>query len=317
MDEFKLIQYIKKTFSSKFIGDDTAFINNSQINLISKDILIEDIHFVIKNNLFEIGAKSLISNLSDILASGGKPLFFFLGLGIPSYLNDFQIKSLLDGLKKISQKYNVKLAGGDISSAPKLFISITITGSTIKKIPVNRCGAESGDNIFVTGNLGDSEIGLRIILNQLTITCAKVKEYFIKKHYFARLYPDFVKTLCLKSKINSMIDISDGFLQDLSHILDCSKKSAEISAKAIPKSENFKKLKKVLKNDYLKIPLFSGEEYQLIFTTPESLEKIKKISKKFKVKISKVGVITEKRNEKIKILDMFEKMENLGYRHFS
>jgi thiamine-monophosphate kinase len=317
MNEFQLIDLIKKMFNAKLIGDDTAFLKNQNINLISKDILVEDVHFKIDNNCFEIGAKSLISNISDIISSGGKPKFFFLGLGIPEYLSEAEIKTFLNGIKKISKKYKVTIAGGDISKAEKFFISITIVGTTYFEKPILRNEAQKGDYIYITGNLGDSEIGLRLILNKIKIENKILENYFIKKHYFQNLYPKFVEQLCKKCKINAMIDISDGFLQDLSHILKSSKKSAEIYGKIIPKSNNYKKLKNILQDEYFKIPLFSGEEYQLIFTSPENPEKIKNIAKKFKVKTSKVGKILNKKKELIKILDMFEKFDNLGYRHFS
>ncbi len=316
MEEFKLIEYIKRSFNANLIGDDSAFLNSEQINLISKDILVEDVHFKINNNFFEIGVKSLIANVSDIIASGGIPLYFFLAIGIPAYLNESNLKEFLKGIKKVSKKYNVELAGGDISKSEKFFISVTITGKTILKYPITRSGAKVNDNIFVTGNLGDSEVGLRLILNKLSLHNEKLKNYFVKKHFFQKLYPEFVETLCKKCKINSMIDISDGFLQDLLHILKMSKKSAVIFGKSIPTSNYYKKLKKVLKTDFQRIPLISGEEYQLIFTSPENFETINSIARDFKIKITEVGKIKGNKKEQIKILDMFEKFDNLGYRHF-
>ncbi len=311
MNEFELIEYIKDHFDSKYIGDDAFFYDNL---LISKDILIEDVHFILKNNFYEIGAKSLISNISDILAMGGEAKFFFLGLGIPSKITFNNLKEFFNGVKFISHKYNVTLGGGDLSkSGNKFFISVTITGKPFGKI-ITRANAEVNDSIYVIGELGDVEIGLRVIKNNFSVAN---KEYFIKKHYIKDLYPQIVKELTQLNIINSMIDISDGFLQDLEHILKSSNKSAEIYVKNIPVSDNFLQLKDILKEEFFIIPLISGEEYSLIFTSNEKYDKkIKQVATKFDVKITKVGKIVEKREQLIIFKDFKINLDKKGYTHF-
>ena len=311
MKEFELIELIKDYFQSPFIGDD-AFYNDNL--LISKDIMIEGVHFIIDKNFYEIGAKAIISNVSDILAMGGKPEFFFIGLGINSKIKTDDIKIFLNGIKDFSEKYNVIIGGGDISRSEKLIISITIIGKSIN-IPITRYGAKTGDDIFVIGEFGDSEIGLRIIKEKFT--CDN-REYFIKKHYIKELYPECVYKLAKENLINSMIDVSDGFLQDLEHILNCSNKSAEIFVRDIPVSKKLINLKKILKDDELfEIVLTSGEEYNLIFTSElKNREKVIKILKYYNVPFAKVGKIIEKTTNKISFKDIKLHIKTKGYSHF-
>ena len=310
MKEFELISFIKEFFNSNYIGDD-AFYNNNL--LISKDILIENVHFILNDNFFEIGAKSLISNLSDIVAMGGKPEFFFMGLGIPDRVKFDNLEEFFKGMKYIADNYNVILGGGDISkSLNDFFISITVTGFPFKK-PIKRDNAKESDSIFIIGEVGDSEIGLRLIKNEFF---CNNKEYFIKKHYIKDLYLEVVKELVEKGIINSMIDISDGFIQDLGHILNLSNKSAEIYVKNFPVSDEYKKLKKFLKDDYYIIPLISGEEYSLIFTSDKKYDKeILKTSSTFGVRITKVGEVVEKKKHLILFKDYKIKLNKKGYIH--
>ena len=324
LDEFQFIHYIKEFFNSDLIGDDAAVIgNNENSMLITKDILIEDIHFKINNNFFEIGAKSLISNISDIIAMGGVPLHFFLGLGIPEYLSETNVKKLLTGVKSISKEYNLKLSGGDISKAPKyLFISITVLGEVINKA-VTRDSAEIDDDIWVTGFLGDSEIGLQIILENVQIEDKNLKDYFINKHYIKNLHLKFISSLVKHNLINSMIDISDGFLQDLSHILKSSEKSAEIFTSKIPVSKEYQKLENILGEEFYYIPFVSGEEYELLFTASEKdRKKINELSEQYSCKITNIGKIIKQRKKLIEIKNTeqtgfkFENFDKLGYTHF-
>ncbi len=312
MDEFQIIKWIKNFFNSKFIGDDCFNFNNF---LISKDLLIENVHFILKDNLYEIGAKSIISNVSDILSSGGKPLYFLLALGIPENFNFQKLKNFFKGLKHYSEKYNVQLAGGDISKSKKdFFISITIIGKVLKKT-ILRSNAKNNDNIYVIGELGDSEIGLKILKDKINFP---EKEYFLKKHFIKELYPEVIFELVEKNIVNSMIDVSDGFLLDLEHILDESNKSAFIYVKNLPVSENFKKLANFLsKEEFYTIPLTSGEEYSIIFTSDKKYDKeIKKISEKHKVKITFVGEITDRKEKKFYFNDIDLNIAIKGYKHF-
>ncbi len=321
VNEFELISVIKSKFNAPLIGDDAAVIGSL---LISKDLLIENIHFKIDNNFFDIGAKSLISNISDIIAMGGKATHFFLGLGIPPKYSFEEIDNLLDGINFISQKYGVTLAGGDTSKSQNLSISITIIGDLMGNQPIYRSNANVDDDIWVTGNLGDSHIGLQIILENIKIPNLTLKEYFIKKHFSKELHPEFIFELNKNKLINSMIDISDGFIQDIGHILSQSSKFSEITIAQIPISENYLQIKSLLNDDFYKIPLYSGEEYELIFTSSyHNRDSILEIGNKHNVKLSNVGKVVNRNSQsRIKFIDSdifnftSSDIKNLGYRHF-
>ena len=323
-NEFLLIEHIKKKFHSEFIGDDCAVIPVSEQTslIVSTDILIENIHFIINNNLNLIGKKTLICNISDVIAMGVEPKFFFLSLGVPEHFTQKEIDNFLSGLHNIAENYKLILAGGDISAASSLTLSVTIAGFGENDKIVYRKGAKEGDDIYITGVIGDSEIGLRILKKELDFRYHNTinKEYFIKRHFYRKLYPDFITFLSYKKLINSMIDISDGFLQDLGHILRLSEKNAQINEEQIPLSNEFIKLKKFLKDDFYKIPLYSGEEYELIFTaSPENRKEILNISENFNVKLSIVGKITEEKetSNRIKLKHFqIDNFKSLGYKHF-
>ena len=322
-NEFQLIDFIKNKFSTDLIGDDAAIIPlNSNDNLvISKDILIENTHFILNGDLNFIGSKALISNLSDIIAMGVEPKFFLLGLGLPENFTNEKTEYLLNGIHSTAQQYNVILAGGDISKSEKLFISITVLGFGEKEKIVYRNTAQLGDDIWIAGELGDSEIGLRIIKKELKTT-EKLSRYFIKKHFVKKLHPDFISFLSYKKIINSMIDVSDGFLQDLLHLLKQSDKCAIVNENLLPVSTEFLKLKNMLNEEFYIIPLISGEEYALIFTANPCFRKdILDIACNFSVKISKVGTITDNipsSKHRIKLNNLkFENLAKLGYTHFS
>ncbi|MDL1955810.1 MAG: thiamine-phosphate kinase [Candidatus Desulfofervidus auxilii] len=304
------------SFVKKGIGEDAAVLEiGGSYYLITTDLLIEDTHFKQKwISPFALGYKALAVNLSDIAAMGGKPEYFLISIGIPKDFSSKDIDELIKGLKKIAQKYQVFLIGGDTVRAEKIVINITVLGKTEKK-PFFRSGAKVGDIILVSRFLGDAAAGLAILENNLN-----QKDFLslINAHLFPEPEVDLGLYLAETQLVHAAIDISDGIASDLMWICEESNVGAKIYKTKIPISSICKKAAHKLNKNPLEWALSGGEDYALLFTIPpNALKQIKEgIWKKFKREVFVIGEITEGNkvllvSEK-KIIDISGK----GFSHF-
>ncbi len=271
--ELGFIEWVRKNFKAPGkevivgIGDDTAVIkDNDGYLLVTKDLLIEDVHFKISFDPFLLGRKSMAVNISDIASMGGEPLYSFLGVGFPKELSWEWIEKFMLGMRSICDEYGVFLIGGDTCSSPKLFISITLIGRSDKV--VLRSSAREGDYICVTGKLGDSGAGLYILLNNLKSEDSHCK-YLVERHLNPT--PRVKEGGILKNIASSMIDLSDGLSIDLHNLCRESKAGALIYADRIPISEELRKFCEEINEDPLRFALQGGEDYELLFTSSEEL----------------------------------------------
>jgi len=313
--ELGFIEWVKSNFKTPpeevmvGIGDDTAIIKDGDnYLLITKDLLIEDVHFKIGFDPFLLGRKSMAVNISDIASMGGEPLYSLFGVGFPKDLSWEWIKRFMEGLKNICEEHNVFLIGGDTCSSPKLFISITLIGKTDK--PVLRSSAKEGDYIYVTGNLGDSGAGLYILLKELSFEEPHLK-YLVERHLNPS--PKVKEGRFLRKIASSMIDLSDGLSIDLHNLCRESRVGALIYADEIPVSQELRKFCEKLGEDPLKFAIQGGEDYELLFTTSEKLED--SVMEKFSIKL--IGKI-EKEEKGIRILrnGREELLPRSGWEHF-
>ncbi|MGB9893707.1 MAG: thiamine-phosphate kinase, partial [Candidatus Saccharicenans sp.] len=160
-------------------------------------------------------------NLSDIAAMGGRPLWAFLSLAIPSETEIFWLDEFFRGWKKLSSKTGVELLGGDTTrSLNNLVINVVILGEAEEKQIKYRSGARPGDLIAVTGNLGDSEGGLRLVLaNKENKTLSPEEKYLVRRHYLPRPHLEEGRFLASRPEVTAMMDISDGIDSDLRRIM--------------------------------------------------------------------------------------------------
>lgn len=256
-------RYIFEKFSDKKNGDDGALVGKW---VFSKDLFVQNIHFKRSwLSLRQIAVKSMLVNISDAVAMNARPKYALLGLELPKEISVSEIDELCGGFLDICKKFNIKIIGGDTISGDRISISVTIISKTKKA--VFRKGAKIGDFIAFTGNLGsvikDFEIlenGGKIDKNSKFITPDLKADFFYKAAKFT----------------TSAMDISDGLSQDLLRLLE--KNGAGI---------------KFLKN-LSKDELFSGEEYEILFTfAKKNRDKILKIAKKTATKITIFGEIAE------------------------
>lgn len=271
MNEFEIIEkYFKNEHSSSKgnlilgIGDDAAIINVSEDSelTISTDTLVSGIHFFEDTEPEDIAYKALSVNLSDIAAMGALPRWVTLSLTLPE--KDFEwINRFASSFNQLAAEHSVILIGGDLTKGP-LSISIQIHGIAPKGKSLRRSGAAMGDLIYVTGELGAAAYALNHINNPDSFPSVFETELNRLHRPEAR-----VKTgLELRDNATSCIDISDGLLADLGHILKASDVGAELDLSKLPYSKSLEKLDK---NKAIEFALTGGDDYELCFTLPKGL----------------------------------------------
>ena len=285
--EYDFVKYLEKMeiFHKNIIhgiGDDCAVLRfNNKNYVLTTDTSLLGPHFTKDYTPEEIGHKSLATNLSDIAAMGCIPLYALYALTLPK-MSESWIKRFFRGTKKLLQEYNVSIIGGDTTRGP-LSISITLIGVQKHHILL-RSGAKNGHEIYVTGTLGNARAAL--VLNNNT----KGHKYFRK--YLVRPTPRVSVGLELSKFASSCIDISDGLAKDLKNIAISSKKGFEVDIDSLPVDPKFNHF---INPELREICLIGGgEDYELCFTCNKKYtSKINNISKKYKLKITRVGVMKQ------------------------
>ena len=321
--EFGLINKLKKTIDVnnnliiKGIGDDSAVIKSQkdQEILISSDILIEGIHFdTTYMSLSHVGYKSIIVNLSDICAMNAMPSQIIISLGIPNKYNVEDIEALYEGINKAARNYCVNVVGGDISgSYTGLIINVSVVGFQKKRNIVYRDGAKKGDLIVVSGDLGSSYLGLKILQREkMVLSEHKIPKFAIKdvemklkeyKYLIERqIKPEAKVEIVNYFKTNninptSMIDVSDGLCSDLNHIANASGLGYKIMESKIPIHQQTKNASLDFNIDYIFAALYGGEDYELLFTIPPQQIDLIDATKKMSI----IGELTEDTEKRIMI----------------
>ena len=243
------------------IGDDAAIIQVTRdMDLVlSMDTLLEGTHFPAGTDPSDIGHKVLAVNLSDMAAMGAVPKWVLLSISLPEN-DEAWLKKFASGFLELARQHSVSLIGGDMSRGP-LSITLQIQGLAPKDTALKRDGAEVGDLIYVAGVLGDAGVGLDIIKGKLSLE-SKHEAYFVNCLNRPEIYID--AGIRLRDIASSAIDISDGLMADLGHILDSSHVGAEIEVKKIPLSEAMRQC--IDEKTAWNYALISGDDYKLCFT---------------------------------------------------
>ncbi len=315
MSEFSFIKKIRERAAQHSseailgIGDDTAILPEfaGRERLITADLLIEDVHFKLDYTpLSCLAHKALAVSLSDIAAMGGTPEFSLLTLGIPKSLIELNWDEFFASYFALAEKFGVTLIGGDTSSSPdKLVIDSIVMGSCERGQAIRRSTTKIGDAIFVTGALGASALGLQLLLKGKT-----KKNNSITAHLMPQPRVEFGIALGASGLVRSMMDVSDGLAQDLSHICEESNVSAVLYAEAIPIADgaNFE------------LAISGGEDYELLFTSHHASQNaLQKIAQTSGVRLTCIGEIIEKITDPI-FLNRDKNIQPLriqGFDHFT
>ena len=317
MDEFELIKsYFQKISNTnpnaKKLNDDVFFDKKNKL-VVSVDTYNEGVHFPNFKYPNLVIKKVIRSSISDLISKGVKPEYYFIsGCGNNRQFSKKNLKMISNSLNHEQKKYNLKLSGGDTTNSNKVSFSVTTIGFSNNIIERNN--AKLNDDIYVTGNIGDSFVGLKIIKKNIKIN-SKLKKYFVKQYYCPNLPYKIYKKL--HKFANTSIDISDGLISDMMKLINNQNLSFEININKIPISKNlnfFLKKYKKKRNKHL----FNGDDYQILFTA--SVKKrslIKSIGRKMNQKITLIGKINN--GYKKNLIKLDNKSQNStnfkGYSH--
>lgn len=305
MGELDFIKWIRRSTRCKKpvlvgIGDDCAVIDASrnQLQVITTDTILDGTHFDrLKCTARQIGRKSINCSISDIAAMGCKPAYALVSINFPTKIGGRFCKELFRGIKEVSDRYNTQIIGGDVVSGNcPLSINVTIIGTSPEPLkPIKRSGARPGDVIMVTGTLGGS---------------------ILRKHL--DFEPRLLEGMTLNKDfcIHSMIDISDGLLIDLNHILEESDIGAVIDEKQIPISLDAYKFSKLTGKAPIFHALSDGEDYELLFTVSKNEAKNILKSNPFSIPLTPIGYIQRRKGLFIKDITGKERpIKPAGYEH--
>lgn len=294
MSEFDLIQryFSRATPGAELgVGDDAALLQvGSGMELaVSTDMLVSGTHFLPDADPFLLGHKTLAVNLSDLAAMGAQPRWATLALSLPQ-AQEAWLQKFSEGFFALADQYGVDLVGGDTTRGP-LNLCVTIMGEVPQGAALRRSAAQLGDDIWVSGRLGDAALALAHLQCKINLSAEDFSSCALALH---QPMPRVALGLALRGVAHSAIDISDGLIADLGHILECSKVGAEILIDALPVSS--------LLRPYLAqeigtgCALAGGDDYELCFTAPiVHRGAVGNISRKIKLPLTHIGTIVERR----------------------
>ena len=299
MHEFELIKnyftkIAKKNKSALDLNDDVFFDKIKGV-VISVDTYNIGTHFLNFKYPDLVIKKILRSSISDLICKGVKPKYYFIsGSGDKKTFSKKNLLKISKSLKSEQNKYNIKLCGGDTTFSNKLSFTITSLGYSNKIIYRNK--AKSNDDIYVTGNLGDSYLGLRLLMSKVNLQ-KKDNLFFIDRYFKPGLPLNLTKYLL--EFANSSIDISDGLIDDLSKMINKQNLSFHLFENKIPISKKLNNL--IKKQKFRKIDVISkGDDYQTLFTANVNKARIiKNASKATRIKITKIGKIVSGKNKSL------------------
>jgi thiamine-monophosphate kinase len=270
------------------IGDDCALLapRRGQQLAISTDMLVEGRHFFPDVPPYALGHKALAVNLSDLAAMGAEPRAFTLALGLPR-ADEAWLESFSQGLFDIAQRFDCELIGGDTTSAPAVNICITVFGDVPPARALRRDAARPGDDIWVSGVLGNARAGLGIKLGEWSAASPDDERRLVRALELPE--PRVALGMALRGVAHAALDLSDGLAGDLLHILERSKMQASVNIDDVPRSPEVAALQQELQQQYM---LAGGDDYELCFTAPVGeRSKIERIGQRLDVLLTRIGTI--------------------------
>lgn len=298
------------------IGDDGAVLSclaGHQLVVVT-DTIIEDVHFPAETSAYDIAWKALAVNLSDLAAMGATPAFYSLALSLPAEKNDQAwLELFAGGLKQLASLYNIPLVGGDTTRSDRLTITITAQGWVETGQAILRKGAKPGDLVFVSGKLGEGGLGLKAVQQHWDEA-----DYVDAKQKLNQPAPQVTLGYYLKGLATSAIDISDGLLADLKHILVSSRCSAWIDVESVPVSETMRTY--IKQSDDWSLPLIAGDDYELCFTIhPDNRSSVLTLAEELDISLTEIGQIEKGEEGELKLKNAPEQQAHLnqfGFEHF-
>jgi thiamine-monophosphate kinase len=257
-------------FLSLGIGDDAALISGTPgyEMVLTVDWFLEGTHFLRdKHTADSVGWKCLARAVSDIAAMGAVPRCFLLSLALPRELAGSWLDDFLGGLRRAAKRFGCSLAGGDTSERREVLVNVTVVGEVRRGREVRRSGARPGDIIYVSGQLGEAELGLRLLRQRKR--GLNMREPRLRRHLYPEPRVELGRWLSEKRVACAMMDLSDGLSSDLRRLCESSRVGAVIRSESLPTIRTTK-LGRKRGVDPLELALHGGDDYELLFTVPKS-----------------------------------------------
>jgi len=296
------------------IGDDAAaWQSGNYIQLATTDSLVQGVHFDLNNITWEeLGWKALAVNLSDIAAMGGIPKYALLSAALPGELEVENISQFCHSMASLAAEFGMAIAGGNITTAPNIVITVTVLGCSKTKSILRRSTAIPGEQIAVTGHLGLSAAGLKMLKEKISLD---VQTASILRRAHLQPVPKVKEgQILVQQGVKTAIDISDGLIADLNHICEASKVSAKIKIGQVPVHP----LARANFPNYHELALYGGEDYELLFTADKSI--IDQARRALNCPVTVIGdIVEETLPNRVTLLDSKGNIipyEKGGWEHF-
>lgn len=293
MDEFAIIKHVFRPLA----GNDTPAMNLENDTAIwhpplghdlvmTKDVMVEGVHFLPNEDAGVIAQRLLRVNLSDLAASGAKPQGYLLGFIGKAKVEEKWLMAFAAGLARDQEEFHISLFGGDtVSGSQSLALSLTAIGSVPTGQAMTRGGAKPGDHVFVSGTIGDGYLGLQSLLGNSARDDDAIRSYQLPE-------PRLRLGLELRGLASASIDVSDGLLADMHHICEASRVGGAINLDEVPLSPSGKKYACENMAQLLRLAT-SGDDYELLFTVPEKkAARVHEIAAKVGLSLTRIGEIT-------------------------
>lgn len=277
MNEFERIEEIRRRLMNAgvagrqdiriAIGDDCAVLHASaRAQVLSVDSAVEGVHFRLAFGSPErLGRRAVVAAASDLGAMGARPRCALSALTLPGDQDDDVLMQLVDGMARAARELSMPIVGGNLTSGARLTLSTTVMGE-LEGEPLTRSGARPGDQIFVSGAPGCAALGLRVLLARPEWGGLERFRPYVNAWLDPRAQIE--EGLALTGHATACIDVSDGFAQDLGHLLKASSVGARIELSALPQPDDFAARAEEIGSTHAELALGGGEDYLLIFTAP-------------------------------------------------
>lgn len=318
MNEFELIDFIRGQQTVKRddvlvgIGDDAAVLMppQGQALIVSADTLLAGVHFYHHDPAAGIAYKAMAVNLSDMAAMGGKPAWATLVLTMPEIEDKF-VASFAQGLFGIAEQFQVEIVGGDTCRGP-LSITIQMHGFVEPEKALRRNTAQVGDDIYVSGTLGDAALALAIAEGQPSELSGQAQSWL--KDRLLKPTPRVSLGMALGGVAHAAIDISDGVVGDLKHMLNQSGVGANVWLEAVPLSPMLEQLPQ---QHAIELAMTGGEDYELCFTAaPSQRGRVQAIAHSLNLPLTRIGEIVDRSGLYCSLKGQAVELSGGGYQHF-
>ena len=303
------------------MGDDAAVyvVGDGRVHVVSTDVLVEDVHFDRAFTPMDLlGQKAIAVSVSDIVAMNAIPRLVTVALGLPDDFKVESVKLLYQSIRNSADAYGATIVGGDTTRAPALTLSVTVIGEAKQSSVVYRSGAQTGDALCVTGEVGASHAGLTLLRRGkkggATVANPDQRHYVAQRHLAPCARLDAIRDWADRgAQPHALIDISDGLASEIHHLCRASKCGAHIYVDALPIAEATRAVASSLGKDVNDYALYGGEDYALLFALPtDELDRLDPDS------FSSIGRMTGPKDSVTMELSDGQKVDlpNKGYRHF-